>query len=450
MATKTYLKTYTNVELAKQNLLSRKRISLLDYKLPKDMQNKNKEIFKKNLSPYQLVSKIIADVSKNGDQSIKDYCNILDGSILDSLIVTEAEFDQAFKKVNQSDIDAIKFMATRIKNYHEIQLKHGDRDFFQNGFGIKVVPIDTVGVYMTGSMTALPSSIIHTATPAAVAGVNSIYGITPTDSSGTVNPYKLIAARFAGIEKVYKASGAQAIAAFTFGTESIPQVDKIAGPGNIFVAMAKQQVNGIVGIDALYGPTETLVIADESADPEICTADILHAAEHDALAIPILVTNSKDLAKSVTKLIQDKLKIFERSDVIELSLKNGGIVITETIDEAVDLSNIFAPEHLCISTNNAESLIPKIKNAGGIFVGEGTPEVIGDYTGGISHVMPTGGGARFSSPLTIYDFQKIISIANIHEQDLTKLGPYASQIAKMEGLDAHANSIDVRLEKIHE
>jgi histidinol dehydrogenase len=448
MSKNTYLKTYKTADLAKKNLLCRKRISLVDYKLPKEQQAKNKELFKKNLSPYQLVSKIISDVIKNGDLSVKEYCNILDGSTLDSLIVSENEFEEAFTKVNQTDVDAIKFMATRIRNYHEIQLQHAEREFFQNGFGIKVVAINTVGIYMTGSLTSLPSSIIHTAMPASVAGVNNIYGITPTDKAGKVNPYKLIAARFAGIEKVYKASGAQAIASFAFGTESIPQVDKIAGPGNIFVAMAKQQVNGAVGVDGLYGPTETLIIADEHADPEICTADILHAAEHDALAIPILITDSKDLASSVSKLIQEKLETFDRSDVIESSLKNGGIVITEDIDEAIILSNMFGPEHLCISTKNAESLIPKIQNAGGIFVGEGTPEVIGDYTGGISHVMPTGGAAKFSSPLSIYDFQKIISIANIQELDLAKLGPYASQIAKIEGLDAHANSIDVRLEKL--
>ena len=448
MPNKSYIKTFASVESAKKNLLSRKRISLVDYKLPKEHQKKNKELFKKNLSPFQLVSKIISDVIKDGDNAIKDYAKILDNAKLENLIVTENEIEQAFQSVDQAEIDAIQFMAERIRNYHEIQLKNADREFFQNGFGIKVVPIERVGVYMTGSLTALPSSIIHTATPAKVAGVNSIYGITPTDASGNISPYKLIAARFAGIERIFKGSGAQAIAAFAFGTESIPQVDKIAGPGNIFVAMAKQQVNGSVGIDALYGPTETLVIADEFADPEICAADILHAAEHDALAIPVLITNSKITAKSVSNIISERIESFTRHEIIAQSLQNGGIVITQDIDEAINLSNLFGPEHLCISTQNAESIIPRIINAGGIFVGEGTPEVIGDYTGGISHVMPTGGAARFSSPLSVYDFQKIISIANIKELDLVKLGPYASQIAKMEGLDAHANSIDVRLERI--
>ena len=448
MSNKSYIKTFASVESAKKNLLSRQRISLIDYKLPKDQQKRNKEIFKKNLSPFQLVSKIINDVIQNGDTAIKEYCSLLDGADLDSLLVSENEIESAFHTVPKSEIEAIQYMSERILNYHQIQLQNAEREFFQNGFGIKVVPIERVGVYMTGSITALPSSIIHTATPAKVAGAASIYGITPTDSSGAVNPYKLIAARFAGIEKIYKGSGAQAIAAFAFGTESIPQVDKIAGPGNIFVAMAKQQVNGSVGIDALYGPTETLVIADEFADPEICAADILHAAEHDALAIPVLITNSKITAKAVSSIISEKIESFARREIIAQSLKNGGIVITQDIDEAVNLSNLFGPEHLCISTKNAEEIVPKIINAGGVFVGEGTPEVIGDYTGGISHVMPTGGAARFSSPLSIYDFQKIISIANIKELDLAKLGPYASQIAKMEGLDAHANSIDVRLEKM--
>ncbi|PZC40439.1 MAG: histidinol dehydrogenase [Chloroflexi bacterium] len=450
MSNNNYIKIYKNIDTAKKNLLKRNAISLFDYKLPPIIQKRNDGLFKRNLSPYALVNKIIKEVIKDGDSAIKKYSKLLDGADLTSLKVTKKEIDDAFNTVSDDDINSIKFMTQRIKNYHEIQLTHSNREFFQNGFGIKVVPIDNIGIYMTGALTALPSSIIHTAIPAIIAGSKNIVGISPTDENGNVNPYKLIAAKFAGIEHVYKGSGAQAIAALAYGTESIPKVDKIAGPGNIFVSMAKQQVFGNVGIDALYGPTETLVIADKYANPDICAADILHAAEHDSLAIPILITDDLNIALSISDSISKNIDNFSRKDTIQMSLKNGGIVISKNIYEAVELSNIFAPEHLCLSIRNPNKFISLIKNAGGIFVGEGTPEVIGDYTGGISHVMPTGGTAKYASPLSIYDFQKIISIADISAIDLRQLGPQASRIAMIEGLSAHANSIDIRLNILNE
>ena len=299
---------------------------------------------------------------------------------------------------------------------------------------------------MTGSAAALPSSVIHTAVPAAVAGVEEIIGVTAARADGTVNPLKLVAARTSGVTRVFRASGAQALAALAFGTETIPRVDKIFGPGGLFVTLAKQQLFGRVGIDALYGPTETLVLADAAASAELCAADLLAQAEHDVLATPVLITTSADLAERVAAEVESQLPELERELIARAAIERGGAVVAADLDEAIALANEFAPEHLCLLTEEPESIVDRITAAGGIFVGESSPEVLGDYTAGPSHVMPTGGSARFASPLSVLDFLKVTSTISMQAEDLARLGPFAADLARAEGLTGHARSIERRLE----
>jgi histidinol dehydrogenase len=286
-----------------------------------------------------------------------------------------------------------------------------------------VRPLQRAGIYMPGTEAALPSSVIHTAVPGVVAGVDEVIGVTAAQADGTVNPLKLIAARMAGVQRVFRASGAQAIAALAVGTETIPRVDKIFGPGNLFVTLAKQQLFGRVGIDALYGPTETLVIADESARIDLVAADLLAQAEHDRLATPVLITPSRKVAEATADEIERQLETLERGEIARAAVERGGAVIAKDLAEAVELANEFAPEHLCLLVADPEELVPSIRNAGGIFVGESSPEVLGDYTAGPSHVMPTGGSARFASPLSVLDFLKVTSLVSFDEHELDRQGP---------------------------
>jgi histidinol dehydrogenase len=276
--------------------------------------------------------------------------------------------------------------------------------------------------------------------------VSEVIGVTAARPDGSVHPLKLVAARLAGVQRVFRASGAQAIAALAFGTESIPPVDKVFGPGNLFVTLAKQQLYGQVGIDALYGPTETLVLADATAAPDLCAADLLAQAEHDVLARPVLITTDDDHAHAVAQAVETQLTTLERGAIARAAIERGGAVVVADIDEGLALANEFAPEHLCLLTADAEALVPRVRNAGGIFVGETSPEVLGDYVAGPSHVMPTGGSARFASPLTVLDFMKVTSTIALSASDLRTIGPAAAALARAEGLTAHAHSIELRLE----
>jgi histidinol dehydrogenase len=309
-----------------------------------------------------------------------------------------------------------------------------------------VRPIQRAGIYMTGNVAVLPSSIVHTTVPGVAAGVEEIFGVTAAREDGSVHPLKLVAARIAGIERVFRASGAQALAALAFGTESIPRVDKIFGPGNIFVTLAKQQLYGQVGIDALYGPTETVVLADDSSPPDLCAADLLAQAEHDTLARPILITTSAAHAEEVAREVEEQLTELERASIARAAIERGGAVVAADLDEAVALANEFAPEHLCLVTRDPEALAVRVQNAGGLFIGESSPEVLGDYVAGPSHVMPTGGSARFASPLSVSDFMKVVSTIALSEAELRRIGPYAATLARAEGLTGHARSIELRLE----
>jgi histidinol dehydrogenase len=285
-----------------------------------------------------------------------------------------------------------------------------------------------------------------TVIPARVAGVGKVCVTTPLSPDGRVSPLKLVAADIAGVDAVFRASGAQAIAAMAYGTQTVPRVDKVCGPGNLFVTLAKQQLFGTVGIDAMYGPTETVVVADDSASAALCAADLLAQAEHDAMARPILLTPSLPFAKAVEEEIDRQLAGIERSEVARLALANGGAVVTDGIEEAIELANDFAPEHLCLLLRDAGRWVDRVRNAGGLFVGESSPEAMGDYTAGPSHVMPTGGSARYSSPLNVLDFLKITNIVEVGPDALRELGPAAAAIARAEGLTAHARAIEMRLE----
>ena len=400
----------------------------------------------RDITPEEHVARIIGEVRDKGDQAVRTYTELFDDSSYVDIEVSQTEFDEAFSKISKQDLKAIEFTVERVRRYHREQLGHGPTSFLKRGTGWIVRPISRVGIYMAGNVAALPSSVIHTAIPAVVAGVEEIVGVSAPMPDGRVNPYKLVAAKLSGIDKVFRASGAQALAALAYGTDTIDPVDKIFGPGGLFVTLAKQQLFGQVGIDSIYGPTETLVIADESADPTLVASDLLAQAEHDVLATPVLLVTSENQARKVLKSISEQLPLLERVDIAKQAMLRGGAIVVKDIDRAIELANRFAPEHLCLLIDDPNSVLEKIKNAGGVFIGETSPEVLGDYTAGPSHVMPTGGSARWASPLSTLDFLRVMSLVAFETDDLLRLGPDAAVLARAEGLTAHAQSIERRLE----
>jgi histidinol dehydrogenase len=394
----------------------------------------------------QAVRKILRDVRSEGDEAVLRYCAAFDGASYDSLRIDPVEIKAAYDQVDGAVVEALRFAADRILSFHKQQREHMMRSFSNNGIGIQVSALERVGVNAPGTAAVYPSSVLMTALPAKAAGVEEIFIASPADKQGRVPPVKLVAADLAGVNAVYRMSGAQAVGAFAYGTASVPKVDKVCGPGNIFVTLAKREVFGDVGIDALYGPSETIVIADESADPVFCAADLLAQAEHDELATPILITTSRQTAERTSAEVERQLKLLERERVARAAFDaRGGAVIVDTLDEALALANEFAPEHMCLLVKEAQKVAAGVRNAGGVFVGEDSPESIGDYSAGPSHVMPTMGTARFASPLGVQDFLKVTSIVAVDEAGLRALGPAAARIARAEGFTAHARSIELRL-----
>jgi histidinol dehydrogenase len=400
----------------------------------------------RDITPEEHVARIIGEVRDKGDRAVRAYTELFDDSSYMDIEVSQIEFDEAFSRISKQDLKAIEFTVERVRRYHREQLSHGPSSFLKRGTGWIVRPISRVGIYMAGNVAALPSSVIHTAIPAVVAGVEEIVGVSAPMPDGRVNPYKLVAAKLSGIDKVFRASGAQGLAALAYGTDTIEPVDKIFGPGGLFVTLAKQQLFGQVGIDSIYGPTETLVISDESTDPALVASDLLAQAEHDVLATPVLLVTSVNQARKVLEAINEQLPLLERADIAEQAMLRGGAIVVKDIDRAIELANRFAPEHLCLLIADPNSVLEKIKNAGGVFVGENSPEVLGDYTAGPSHVMPTGGSARWASPLSTLDFLRVMSLVALETDDLLRLGPDAAVLARAEGLTAHARSIERRLE----
>ena len=394
----------------------------------------------------QKVRQVIADVRNRGDSALKEYTLKFDGIEIESLEVSKQQIRNARHQVDAELISALELAAERIRSFHNEQKDNIWNKFTKSGLGQLIRPLKRIGVYAPGGTASYPSTVLMTAIPARVAGVKEIILVTPPGPTGTVPLPTLVAADITGVNRMFCVGGAQAIAALAFSTESIPQVDKICGPGNIFVVLAKKLVYGVVDIDGLQGPSEVLIIADETAKAEYCAADILAQAEHDPLASAILITTSPRLANEVTREVEQQLKGLARQEIITQSLNKGLIALVPNLDEAIELANIRSPEHLCLMVDRAAKYVKRVSNAGCILVGEKSTVVLGDYVAGPSHVLPTDGTARFSSPLNITDFIKFTSVINIDNASLKQLGPSASVIARSEGLEAHARAVDKRLE----
>ena len=411
------------------------------------------KLFGESLTPEQAVTKILKDVRTNGDSALQKWTLALDSIDLKPAPVSKELIRAALDSLPPAQRDALEKAAARIETFHR---KQPLTSWFTNELGGTlgqiIRPIQRVGLYVPGGTAPLPSTVLMSAIPARVAGVKEIVVVTPPNrsvenSEPPVSPMILAACAIAGVDKVYLLGGAQAIAALAYGTETIQSVGKIFGPGNLFVTLAKRQVYGVVGIDGLAGPTETVLIADESANPAWVAADLLAQAEHDLLASAILLTPSQALIEKVQIEIGQQLEERSRADIITASLENrGGAVLTRDLDEAVQLANDYAPEHLALSVSEPWRWVEKVNNAGGLFVGEHSFEVLGDYLAGPSHVMPTGGSARFASPLNVWDFVKIVSLVALDESTAQAISPIAATIATSEGLDAHNNAALIRLE----
>lgn len=398
------------------------------------------------------VAQILEEVREKGDEALFAYTERFDGAKLSggTVLVTEEEIREAYQKVPQQLVAVIRRALKNIEDYHAKQKQYSWFDSKPDGtiLGQKVTPLKRVGVYVPGGKAAYPSSVLMNILPAKVAGVEEILMVTPPGKDGKVTPTTLVAAHEAGATAIYKVGGAQAVAALAYGTESIPKVDKIVGPGNIYVALAKKAVYGHVSIDAIAGPSEILVIADETADPRYVAADLLSQAEHDELASAILVTTSQELAEAVSREVDQFLMVLSRAEIIRKSLDNYGyILVADTMDEAVEIANEIASEHLEIQTHNPYEVMTKIRNAGAIFLGPYASEPLGDYFAGPNHVLPTNGTAKFFSPLSVDDFIKKSSIIAYSREALQAVHEDVETFANAEGLTAHANSIHVRFEE---
>lgn len=397
------------------------------------------------------VQKILDEVKNIGDQALIQFTKVFDNVNLDEagIRVTEKEFERAYENVDREYIDAIRVAIKNITSYHEKQKQNSwfTSDDDEIILGQKIGPVRSAGIYVPGGTAPYPSSVLMNAIPAIVAGVKKIVMVTPPSKDGSINPGILVAAKEVGITEIYKVGGAQGIGALAFGTQSIQKVDKIVGPGNIYVATAKRLVYGYVDIDMIAGPSEILILADETANGRFVAADMLSQAEHDELASSILITTSETLAQEVKVELEKQTALLERKDIAEKSLSNyGKIIITDNMEEAVALSDEIAPEHLEVCVKNPFELLNKIKNAGAIFLGDYAPEPLGDYIAGPNHVLPTSGTAKFFSPLSVDDFTKKSSVIYYSKDALGKVKDAAMKLAEQEGLTAHRNSIKVRFE----
>ena len=425
-------------------------------RLTKDAkENLLEDLLKRSPNNYgqyeQGVQEILAHVKEEKDQAVFAYTKKFDHADITAanIKVTEEEIEEAYKEVDPKLVEIIRKALLNIRTYHEKQRQYSWFDSKPDGtiLGQKVTPLHRVGVYVPGGKAVYPSSVLMNIVPAKVAGVDEIVMVTPPGKDGKVTPNTLVAAHEAGADVIYKVGGAQAIAALAYGTESIPKVDKIVGPGNIYVALAKKAVYGYVSIDALAGPSEILVIADETANPRFVAADLLSQAEHDELASAILVTTSEELARKVSDEVDGFLKELSRSEIIRKSLDNYGyILVADTMDDVIDIANEIASEHLEIQTKNPYDVMTKVRNAGAIFIGEYASEPLGDYFAGPNHVLPTNGTAKFFSPLSVDDFIKKSSIIGYSEEALRDIHKDIEAFAEAEQLTAHANSIKVRFE----
>lgn len=408
----------------------------------------NKKFFGADLTAAEIVDRIVGDVRRDGDEAVIKYTKLIDRTEFtpEEFAVTEAEYEAAYQEADTAVVDSLRKAAENVRRYHQEQKPNSWMTYRDKGsiLGQSVIPLDRVGIYVPGGTAAYPSSVIMNAMPAVVAGVKEIIMMVPP-KNGKINPYVLVAAKEAGVSKIFKIGGAQAIAAMAFGTETIPRVDKITGPGNIFVTLAKKAVYGHCDIDMLAGPSEILIVADKTADPAYTAADMLSQAEHDMLASSIVITDSPELAEKVAVEAEKQLKVLPREEITRASLdRNGMIIITEDIMQAVELANVSAPEHMEVLTEQPFQLLPYIRHAGAVFLGAYSPEPLGDYFAGPNHVLPTGGTARYYSVLNVETFMKRTSIISYTQEQLDVVSDDVIRLAEAEGLQAHANAVKLR------
>lgn len=415
-------------------------------------QAPREEIFARSLEAADVsgaVSEIIAQVRQRGDRALLDYAEAFDGGAPEELEVTGAELDAALAQVDPSFLDILEQAAANIRSYHSRQVRSSFVISEKPGIvlGQKIIPMERVGLYVPGGTAAYPSTVLMDAIPAKIAGCGELIMTTPA-KNGAMNPVILAAAKVAGVDRVFKTGGAQAIAALAYGTESIPRVDKIVGPGNAYVAEAKRQVYGQVAIDMIAGPSEILIVADETCQPRHVAADLLSQAEHDKLASPVLVTTSPALAMAVQEEIERQLAALPRQEIARAAVENNGkIILVDTIDRAIDLSNELAPEHLELCLDNPFDYLDRVKHAGSVFLGKNCPEALGDYFAGPNHTLPTSGTARFSNPLSVDDFVKKTQFTYYTAEALRKVSGSIAAFARQEGLDGHARSVESRFEE---
>ncbi len=396
-----------------------------------------------------IVSGVIENVKQNGDKALFEYCEKFDGAKLSCLEVSKEEIDAAYEKEDKEFLATIELAKNNIHNFHSHQVRN---NFVVNDadgviLGQKITPIEKVGIYVPGGTARYPSSVLMNAVPAKIAGVSEIVMVTPPDKDGNIPSYILATAKIAGVNRVFKLGGAQAVAALALGTESVPKVDKIVGPGNIFVATAKRKLYGLVDIDMIAGPSEILVLADKTCNPKYVAADLLSQAEHDKLATAVLITDSEELANAVSAELEKQIPELPRAEIARTSIDdNGKIIIVKDMKQAVEISNIIAPEHLEVCVDDPFELLNLIKNAGSIFLGKNVPESLGDYLAGPNHTLPTSGTARFSSPLSVDDFIKKSSFIYYTNDALAKVKDDVVRFAEKEGLSAHARAVSKRFE----
>ncbi len=413
----------------------------------------NDEIFARSEAKYDVegaVAEIIANVRQNGDAALREYCLKFDKVRLDAIEVSREEIEAAYASVEPEFIDILERAAKNIHAFHSRQVRNSFVINETDGvvMGQKIIPIEKVGLYVPGGTAAYPSSVLMNCIPAKIAGCSEIVMVSPPTCNGGINPVILAAAKIAGVDRVFAIGGAQAVAALAYGTESVPRVDKIVGPGNAFVAEAKKQVFGRVAIDMIAGPSEILVLADGTCDPAVIAADLLSQAEHDKLASAVLVTDSEKLAKRVSKELEKQIPNLLRADIARASIDNNGkIIVADTLMAAIDIANEIAPEHLEICVDNPFDYLDKIKHAGSVFLGKNCPEALGDYFAGPNHTLPTSGTARFSSPLSVDDFIKKTQFTYFTEEALGKVARDVEYFATKEGLTAHARSAVIRGEE---
>ncbi|MGN1348049.1 MAG: histidinol dehydrogenase, partial [Acutalibacteraceae bacterium] len=407
---------------------------------------KNEDIFARSMPKINvegIVTEIIDNVRENGDKALFEYCKKFDKAELNSLVVSQAEIDEAVSSVEPEFLEILKKAAANIKKFHEKQKRNSFIINDEKGviIGQKVIPVDRAGLYVPGGTAAYPSTVLMDSIPAKLAGVKEVVIVTPPNSEGKINPVILAAASVAGVDRIFKVGGAQAIAALAYGTESIPKVDKIVGPGNAFVAEAKKQVFGKVSIDMIAGPSEILIVADSKTDPAYAAADLLSQAEHDKLASAVLVTDSEDLAKAVSSELERQIPLLERAEIARASIDdNGKIIVADTLEKAIEIANEIAPEHLELCVDEPFDYLDSIRHAGSIFMGRNCPEALGDYFAGPNHTLPTSGTAKFSSPLSVDDFVKKTQYTYYTKEALSKVADDVAYFANKEGLTAHAKS----------